>query len=77
MFSKNNSKDYQNLSISKFLNKIENRPTYVISGRSVWFYGRYYYNGGAYRTVSTKRYDLSSKKAMQLCHDIDNPEMMF
>lgn len=77
MFSKYNSKDYENLSIKRFLDKIDNRPHYSIVGRMVRFYGKYHYNGGAYRTVSTKAYDVSSKKASALINDIDNPEMMF
>lgn len=77
MFSKYNRKDYENLSIKKFLEKIDNRPHYSIVGRTVRFYGKYHYNGGAYRTVSTKDYDISSKKASALIDDIRNPEMMF
>ena len=77
MFSKYNPKEYKNLSIKRFLDTIDNRPHYSIVGRTVRFYGRYHYNGGAYRIVSTKAYDVSSKKASALIDDIDNPEMMF
>jgi hypothetical protein len=77
MFSKYNRKDYENLSIKRFLDKIDNRPHYSIVGRTVRFYGKYHYNGGAYRTVSTKAYDVSSKKASALIDDIRNPDFMF
>ena len=77
MFSKYNPKEYENLSIKRFLDKIDNRPRYSIVGRTVRFYGKYHYNGGAYRTVSTKAYDISSKKASALINDINDPEMMF
>jgi hypothetical protein len=77
MFSKYNPKEYENLSIKRFLDKIDNRPHYSIVGRTVRFYGKYHYNGGAYRTVSTKAYDVSSRKASELIDDIRNPDFMF